>query len=341
MAPNRERVWVGLFVVIAAGVLAVTVLAVWGGVSRSGVPHRTYFKFSGGVHSGTAVRYGGLKVGAVRSVRIDPADPTRIEVDFVVEKGTPLKSDSVVRLSSLGPLSDSYVEISPGSADTPPLPPDSVLNSTESAGLAQLGDTVQSLIPEVNATLDKVGLTLDTLQTTLDRASDLLNDQNRANVNLALTRVDDLLNDRNRSNLSQSLEGFKNLLSDARPKVAQTLDNLNQAASQLTPLIDNVKNTSESADKALSTLNSALAEDQPDLKASLSELREVLANSSAVMNRLQALLNQNSGNIDEILESMRLAGENIRSLTETLKSSPASLIRGVNVKDRKPGGPRQ
>ncbi len=341
MAPNRERVWVGLFVVIAATVLVATALAVWGGGGRAGVSHRTYFKFSGGIQPGTAVRYGGLKVGAVRSVRIDPADATRIEVDLTVDKTTPLKLDSVAKLSSLGPLSDNYVEISPGSASAPLLPPDSVVNSIESVGIAQLGDTVQSLMPEVTATLDKVGHALDSLQTTLNRANDLLNDNNRANVSLTLTRVNDLMNDRNRSNVAQSLDGFNHLLSDTRPKVAQTLDSLNQAVSRLTPLIDNVQKTSEGANKTLSTLNSALAEDQPDLKVSLSELREALARSSTVMIQLQSLLNQNSGNIDDILQSMQLAAENIRSLTETLKSSPASLIRGVNVKDRKPGGPRQ
>jgi phospholipid/cholesterol/gamma-HCH transport system substrate-binding protein len=341
MAPNRERVWVGLFVVIAAGVLTVTALAVWGGVRRSGVSHPTFFKFSGGVQPGAAVRYAGMRVGAVRGVRIDPTDSTRIEVDLVVDQGTPLKTDSVARLSSLSPLSDSYIEISTGSADAPLLPPDGVLNSTESVGLAQLADTIQSLIPQVNGTLDKLSLTLDGMQTTLMRANDLLNDSNRTNVALALTRVNDLLNDRNRSKVAESLDGFNELLSDARPKVSQSLTSLNAAASRLVPLIDDVKKTSASADKTLSTLNSALAEDQPDLKASLVELREVLANSSVVMDQLQAVLNHNSGNIDDILESMRLASENIRSLTETLRSSPASLIRGVSVKDRKPGGPRQ
>jgi hypothetical protein len=48
-------------------------------------------------------------------------------------------------------------------------------------------------------------------------------------------------------------------------------------------------------------------------------------------------MNQNATNIYEILENMRFSATNIRSLTETIKSSPASLIRGVSVKDRKPG----
>ena len=33
--------------------------------------------------------------------------------------------------------------------------------------------------------------------------------------------------------------------------------------------------------------------------------------------------------------------ENLRTLTETLMRSPASLIRGMNVPDRKPGDVRK
>src|SRR5437588_4064273 len=106
MTPNRERFWVGLFVVIVVAVLSATAVAVWGGMGRSGVSHRTYFKFSGGIQPGTAVRYGGMRVGTVQNVQIDPSDSSRIAVDLVVDSGTPLKTDSIARLSSLGPLSD-------------------------------------------------------------------------------------------------------------------------------------------------------------------------------------------------------------------------------------------
>jgi hypothetical protein len=35
--------------------------------------------------------------------------------------------------------------------------------------------------------------------------------------------------------------------------------------------------------------------------------------------------------------NIRATTENIRQLTDSLKSNPAVLIRGNNVKDRKPG----
>jgi phospholipid/cholesterol/gamma-HCH transport system substrate-binding protein len=338
MTPNRERVWGGLLLIIAVAVLAGNEIAVLGGVGRLGVSHQAYFKFSGGVQPGTAVRYGGMRVGTVQRVHIDPGDSTRIEVDLVVDPGTPLKADSVARLSSLSPLSDYYIEISTGTDHAALAPPGGVLNSAESVGIGQLGDTIQSLVPQVQKALDKMAQNLDSLQVTLGRANDLLNDNNRSNIGQTLARANDLLNDRNRSSLSDSLNNFNQLLSDSRPKVSRSLTSVNDTTEKLIPLLDDVKKTSARAEQMLVNLESTLTENRRDLRISVSELREVLANSKTTMDQLQGILNQNAVNIDETLANMRFSAENIRSLTETIKTSPSSLIRGVNVKDRKPGG---
>ena len=54
MTPNRERFWVGLFVVIVVAVLSATAVAVWGGMGRSGVAHRAYFKLRAADHEAVA-----------------------------------------------------------------------------------------------------------------------------------------------------------------------------------------------------------------------------------------------------------------------------------------------
>jgi phospholipid/cholesterol/gamma-HCH transport system substrate-binding protein len=338
MTPNRERVLVGLFVLVAAAVLSVTAVAVWGGMGRSGVSHRLYLKFSGGVQPGTPVRYGGLRVGTVRNVIVDPGDSTRIQVDILVDRDAPIKTDSVARLSTLGLLSDYYVEISTGTPQAARAAPDSVLRSVEATGLANIGDTLESIVPQINAALDKLTLNLDGLQTVLTRANDLLSDSNRANVGQMLARANDLLNDRNRSNVADSIRNFNQLLDETRPKISTSLDNINNATERLTPMLEDVRKTSARAEQTLANLDSLLTEDRPDLKASLTELREVLASSQATVDQLQLILNQNTVNIYEILENVRASTSNIRTLTETVKRSPSSLIRGVRVEDRKPGG---
>ena len=61
-------------------------------------------------------------------------------------------------------------------------------------------------------------------------------------------------------------------------------------------------------------------------------------NPPCLLDHLNQALDQNADNIDELLDNIRISTENLKSLTETLRSSPASLIRGVHVEDRKPGG---
>src|SRR4029077_1944430 len=114
-----------------------------------------------------------MRVGTIQKVQIDPGDSSRIAVDLVVDSGTPLKTDSIARLSSLGPLSDSYVEISPGTTAAPLIAPGGVLPSVESLGIAQLGDPIQPMVPQIHEAFDQLTQNLAGLQTTVARVNDL------------------------------------------------------------------------------------------------------------------------------------------------------------------------
>jgi len=141
MNANREKAVVGLFVLVAAALLSATILAVSGGLGASRVQYRAYFKFAGGMQPGALVRYAGLTVGKVDRVRVDPGNPARVEVSLQVDGDAPVKTDSVAKITALGALSENYLEISPGTAAAAKAPSGYVLNSTESFGFAQLGDS--------------------------------------------------------------------------------------------------------------------------------------------------------------------------------------------------------
>ena len=74
-----------------------------------------------------------------------------------------------------------------------------------------------------------------------------------------------------------------------------------------------------------------------NIRASVTGLRDTVAQSTVLLSELNQTLDQNSDNIDDLLNNIRMATENLRTLTETLMHSPASLIRGIKVADRKPG----
>jgi len=316
---RAEQVSVGLFVLVAAGLLITSVLAVKGFFTGGDIPHRAFFKFAGGLRPGATVRFGGMKAGSVQAVRVDPQDSTRIEVDFSVEEDIPLKTDSVAKIASLGPLGENYLELSTGTRQSPKAPPGNVVKSAPTFNFNDLGEMVASLQPMVQQTLEKLDQRLDELQVTVARANDLMSDKNRAN-------------------LRRSLSTVNSMLAEDRPRVSRTIDNVQAASTQMKPLLDDLKKTMAQADDTLDHINAMVLENRKDLRSSVKELRETLLSASTVMEQLNRTLNYNSGNIDEILENVRVATQKLKELTGKLERRPYTLIRADRAKERKPGG---
>ena len=318
MNSRREQVWVGLFVLAAAALLIGTVLSVAGTFSRGNIPHRAYFKFAGGLQPGAAVRFGGMKAGSVQGVRVDPDDSTRIEVDFNVARGIPLKADSVAKITSLGALGDNYVELSTGTRQAAAAAPASVVRSTESMSFSDLGDKVGELQPMVRQVLQTLNERLNELQITVARANDLLSDRNRSNITAALGNAN-------------------SMLAESRPKVSVTLTNVQTASAQLRPLLDDLKKTMAQANAALGHIDAVVLENRQDLRSSVAELRQTVLTASSVVDQLDRTLSYNADNIDQTLENVRVITQHLKDLTETLKRRPYTLIRADRPRERKPG----
>ena len=318
MNSKREQAVVGLFVLVAVALLVGTILAVSGTFRAGGVAHHTFFKSAAGLVPGAIVRYGGMKAGKVDRVRVDPNDSTRIEIDFSVGDNIPVKMNSIAKVATLGALSDNYVEIGTGTRDSPLAPPGSELKSVETLGIADIGDMIGNLTPVADQVLRNLDQRLTELQVTLVRVNDLLNDNNRANI-------------------GKSLGNLNAMLADSRPKVAVSLTNVQAASAKLVPLLDNLKTTMDQANVVLSHIDSVVVENRQDIRAIVVELKGTLLTASALMEQLKNTTDLNTDNIDQIVENIRVTTQNMRQLTDLLKANPSALIRGNNVKDRKPG----
>jgi len=240
MEAKREQALVGLFVVVAAGLLLATVFALSGAFTRTALTYRTYFKYAGGLEPGKGVRYaGGLKIGRVEDVRVDPGDPSRMEVIFSVAEGTPVKKDTTVKIAALSALGENYLELKPGKKDAPDAKPGDALPSVEYFSLSDLGDTLSDLKPKVSALLDEMNGRIVELRETI-------------------ARVNELINARNRENVAASLSNVRGMLEENRPKVKSTLSNIDATSAKMPALVDDFKKTVADADKALKDINYAL-----------------------------------------------------------------------------------
>ena len=320
MEAKREQALVGLFVLIVAAVLLATVFALTGAFGGARTTYRAYFKFAGGLEPGAEVRYaGGPKIGRVEGLRIDPQDPTRIEITFSVQPQVPVKKDSKAKIMSLGPLSENHLELSAGSP-----------GEARAAAGATLSSEPYVDFNAITAQLNALGPDARKLISTLnERATEL---------QVTVERVNDLLNAQNRRSLSGSLANAHAILEENRPKIKSTLGHLDTASAKVGPLLDELNKTIVQADTALKSIDALIGENRPDLHKSVADLRDTLASTSSLTAQLDRMLDVNAENIDELLENMRHTTENLKEFTDLIKARPAALLRSSGPRDRKPGG---
>jgi phospholipid/cholesterol/gamma-HCH transport system substrate-binding protein len=323
MARSSEHVKVGIVVVLAALLFLVALVFV-GGVNifrKKMTVYTTYFKFAGGLEPGSYVRFGGMKVGTVKSAAIDAEDSTRIKVVLTVSEGTPIRMDSRARISTLGFLGENYVEVSPGSREATLLPAGSEIPASEIVQLADVFNNVNNITVNANKLVND-----------LDERILVLSD----NANELIKNMNALLGPGNREHLSSVLSNADAMLAESRPHFARTMQNLDAASQKLAPAIDSANVTLNRASALAAHLDSVVQDSGPEIRETLKKMQVSLADTQRLVNHLDDTIQNNRGNLDEALENVRSASENLKQFSETLKQRPYSLVRIKNPKDRQP-----
>jgi phospholipid/cholesterol/gamma-HCH transport system substrate-binding protein len=319
MSPKTEQTLVGLFVLVAGGILLVAVFAINGAFGSSAKTYHAYFPFAGGLEPGATVRYsGGPKVGRVESLRIDPQNPAHIDLTFSVQPDVLVKTDSKVKIMSMSPLGDNHLELYPGSAQAGAAPAGSLLPSDNYVDFNALTEQINNLAPHAQQLIQTLDARATELKVTLDRVNDLLNAQNR-------------------SNLSATLAETRGLIADSRPQVRTALQHVNDLSEKLGPLIADFRKTSGQATEVLAHIDSTIGETQPEVRKAIVDLRGTLKSLTDLTGQLNQTLDVNSENIDQLLDNLLHVTENLKEFTETIKTRPYSLIRATNPREHKTG----
>src|ERR1700678_1586217 len=112
MDSKKEQALVGVFVLIVAALLIVTVFIKSGTLDKDNTPYHTYFKNAGGLEPGAEVRYlNGPPIGRVGKVNFDPQAPGSMKVDFSAKPDISVKTDRARAITSTSPLGETSLEI--------------------------------------------------------------------------------------------------------------------------------------------------------------------------------------------------------------------------------------
>jgi phospholipid/cholesterol/gamma-HCH transport system substrate-binding protein len=298
---------VGAFVLGCFAILAFTVVYLLHAQFGSNTdPFLTYLRYAGGLQPGAQVLFGGINVGEVKGVRPWASDPTRIEILFEVTNGTPLNEKSIAKLGFVSIMNSAALSISTGSNDAKRLPPNSTVPSQEAASLdeiagkmATVAESADALIKQAQGELE--GITHDA-RGVLANLNNMTGGPNQRRVQMILSRIDGLL----------ASEG---------PKIDR--------------LTVQLMAVSQHADGAIKNVDGTVTELREPIRKDLTELQQTLQEAHVLLENMQAIVRSNNYKIDDTVENLRVATDNLGQLTDSLKQRPWSLIRIKPPMDRK------
>ncbi|MCU1301288.1 MAG: hypothetical protein JWQ87_1572 [Candidatus Sulfotelmatobacter sp.] len=298
---------VGAFVLGCFSILAFTLIYLINSqFSGHTVPYRTYLRYAGGLEPGASVLFGGINVGKVTAVRPAPSDPSKIEILLDVKQNTPVNEKSVAKLGLVSVMSGAALSITTGGNDAKRLSPGSIISSQEAASLDEIAGKMAVVADNANGLITQARGELEGIS---GDARSLL-----ANLNTVTGKP-------NQQRIRAVLDNVNEMLATERPKIDHLTDQLNVLSQHADETIQNVNGT-------VSDVREPVRKDLAELQNTLLEARQLLAD-------MHVLVRANDYKIDDTIENLRTATENLDQLTDSVKQRPWSLIRIKQPKDRK------
>jgi phospholipid/cholesterol/gamma-HCH transport system substrate-binding protein len=159
--------------------VALVVFSRYPAILSEGTDYRAEFRSVAGLNRGGEVRYGGVLVGTVTSLDIDPQRPTTIVVQFRVRDNTPVREDTRAAITQVGLLGEQYLNLEPGSPTAPPLPEGSTIASIDNLSFQDAMNRVARFLVQADTLfggLDRLAKSspLERLDRTLTRLDQIL-----------------------------------------------------------------------------------------------------------------------------------------------------------------------
>lgn len=289
---------VGAFVLLlgAALVAGVLWLASGGGFQEKPTLYLALVGESvSGLNVNAPVKYRGVDVGKVRAIRLDPENPEQVRLLFAIERGTPIKEDTVAVLRTQGLTGIAYVELDGGTLASPPL-------RASVPGELPVIRTKPSLAARLEDVLTTVLAKLDTTSETLNK---ILSDDNLASFKSTLADL---------STVARTLAANQAAIDAAIANAARTFDNAARASAQLGPVVAQVGRSAEAFER------------MSDVTATAS------TNAGKTVDALGADLQRFTGEalpeLERLLGELHVLSASLRRLSEKVEGSPGGLLWG-------------
>jgi len=249
-----------------------------------------------GLNIDSPVKYRGITVGKVTELKINPKNTAQVEVLITILKSTPIKSDTVAKLTSQGITGLSYINLSLGDNGAPPL-------------LAKDGERYPIIKTEPSF-FERFEKSLGTVSTklskTLSGTEKLLNDKNQKQIALILKRSAGFMDKMERLLDDETISHFQSSM--------KNLDSATKKFDNMMPKVDNFIDKSVAWEDKISNSFASIMNSYLGIRSAMDEIKRAVASGEF--------------NFKEI------SGDVVPTLNNTMIEMQQLMIRMENVINR-------
>jgi phospholipid/cholesterol/gamma-HCH transport system substrate-binding protein len=310
-------------ILLSAFLLSVIFWLTVGGDRKVYDRYLVYFQESvAGLSPKATVRYRGVQIGRVESIRIDPNNPGQVEVVLGIERGTPIRRDTIATLSTQGLTGVASVELS-GGGQSP------TLDMTQDIPVIKAGP---SLVARLDDAFNNILTNLNNLYSKLEN---LLSDGNQEAISKILQNMSIVTGEianrskgigqivANTASFSASLEKRSEQLGKVLERLSASLEEAGSLSCQLRATVKNFISASNSVRKTADTFNQTGRDLSRLANTGQSELRRLGQISEAELSML-------------LLQAGDLVAT-LQKLASMIEKDPRVLLIGAPIGKPGPG----
>lgn len=257
-----------------------------------------------GLNLDALVKYNGVDVGKVQAITLDHTNPQRVNLLFAIERGTPIKEDTIAVLKTQGLTGIAYVELNGGSAGSPALTIHPGSRYPQIRTSPSLAARLENVLPSVLAKLDSTSSNINAM----------LSEENQAAVRSTLADI---------ATVARTVAARKDSIDTGLADAASSLRNAAKASTKIDALMDRVGHGADAVEKMGNSVAATSASAGKTVDAVGVDMKRISTETLPELERLLAELTSLS--------------TSLRALTDQTRRDPRGLIFGRTPVQGGPG----
>ncbi|WP_455243140.1 MlaD family protein [Petrachloros mirabilis] len=301
MEPKVNYVIVGLFVALLGAATLAGIL--WLGKTDFRDAYDRYYAFMresvAGLSVNSTVKYRGVDVGRVKEIALSPENPEEVRLVLDIDRGTPIKTDTIAVLETQGLTGLATLNLTGGSRDAPPL------QATEGQEypVIKTGPSLFFRLDEaISRLLSEKGLTklLEDLDAVARSVADLMDEENRARFKQTMKNLSEAAQtvaahrtqlERGLSGAAQTGESLAKMTASLNEQIPLLLGRVNKSALALQRMTDELAQTSKVVGSVVNETKPEIQQFSrqtiPELSLLVGELRQLTATLQRVAREIE------------------------------------------------------